>query len=517
VGRYTIASQLSGTALDITNSGTGTVIPQYAGAGAANLQVNPLYSTVETVTVTFDGVGGFTVTSSDSTGTGSGTVNTGEQGKTYIDEVTEFRVTFANTDSWTPGAATTVIYYVGNPTEPAATQSWLYAKSSIVKAIPGINLIVSSTSGGTQDNTDDTVIVYTYNKSGNEPEVGDSYYVTFDKAKTDYSIGYYTDMTEVYRDYGPLDIQNKIVVGANLAFLNGARAVALKQVVKETGESDASYQSYVDAIDEFDEPLENGTRPTFIQPLTTDTRIHAYLKSSNAIQSSIKFKNERTSVIGFAYGTEPPSVISQCKALKTEKLTPVYPDAGVISISDSFGNEVEYIIDGSFLAVATAGRDVSPVVDIATPLTNQQIVGFNRLSRRLDEVTASQVALAGCTVLEPKRGQIKIKYYLTSDPSNALTRNPRIVEIKHFIQKGLRDNLDQFVGKKNLPSIRPQIQRVVTSYFTGLKNSNLIVNFTAIKVTPNANDPSTVDVEAYYSPVFPLNWIIVTLNLRQSV
>lgn len=516
VGRYSISSRLNGTPLDVQNDGTGTVIPQYAGAGTINAQVDPLTSVVEKVTFTFDGVGGFTVSSTVSNGTGTGTTNSGVQGRTYIDAQTGFRITFANTDTWAPAGGTTVVYKVGEPDEVANQQTWFYAKSTIVRAIPGVNLTVATTDGGTQDNTDDTVVLNTYNKSGNEPNVGDSYYVTFDKAKVDYTIKFYTDMPSVFRDFGPLDIQNRVVVAANLAFINGARAVAIKQVLKDAG-GDASDNTYIEGIDEFNEPLANGLKPTLIQPLTTSSIVHQYLKSSNAIQSSIKYKNERTSLIGFAFGTEPESVIQQCKALGTEKLTALYPEAAVVPIADNFGNEVEYLVDGSMIACAVAGQDVSPARDIATPMTNVGIVGFNRLFRRLDEVTAALVTNAGCTVLEERQPTIRIKMYLTTDLSNALTRNPRIVEVKHFIQQGLRRNLDQFIGKKNLPSILPQIQRVVQAYFSGLKNSNLIVDFTGIAVTQNAIDPSTVDVEAYYSPVFPLNWIIVTLNLRQSL
>jgi hypothetical protein len=432
--------------------------------------------------------------------------------------VTHFRVAFANvSDGFIPINGDFVKYYVGNPLEIAAQQSWFTAKTDFVKAVPGMNITVATTSGGTMDNTGDTVLIQTFNKSGNEPNVGDSYYVTFDKDKTDYTVGYYTEMRNVYQDYGPLDITNKVVVGANLAFMNGARAVAIKQILKESGQPDASYQSYVDGIDAFNEPLANGMRPSFIQPMTTDPRVHAYLKSTNAIQCSIKYRNERTSVIGFAFGTTPESAIQQCKALATEKLTPVYPEAAVVSIPDAFGNEVQYLVDGSFIAVALAGLDSSPATDIATPLTNKTITGFDRLYRRMDEVTAALVANAGCTTLDQVGNLVRIKMYLTSDLSNALTRDPRIVEVKHFVQQGMRSNLNQYIGSKNLPSVIPQITATVSSYFSSLKSASLIVDYKGIRVAQNPNEPSTVDVEVFYSPVFPLNWIIVTLNLRQSV
>jgi hypothetical protein len=306
-------------------------------------------------------------------------------------------------------------------------------------------------------------------------------------------------------------------VAANLAFLNGAQAVALKQIRRQPNQGDASVQDYIDGIDSFNEPLPNGLRPTLIQPLSTDSSVQTYLSQSNSIQCSIRYRNERTSIIGFEVGTSADEVISRVQGLKTEKVTAVYPDGAIIGIVDTYGNEVEYILSGAFIAAAIAGRDVSPASDIATPLTNATITGFKRLYRRLDNVTAALVANAGCTVLEEQTPIIRILMYLTTDVSTVLTRDPRIVEVKHFIQQGIRKNLNNYIGQKNLPKLRPQIRESVNSYFRSLKQGEIIVDFTGVNVTPDANDPTTVNVEAYYSPVFPLNWIVVTLNLRSSL
>jgi hypothetical protein len=222
-------------------------------------------------------------------------------------------------------------------------------------------------------------------------------------------------------------------------------------------------------------------------------------------------------VIGFAVGTTSDEVIGRVKNLSTEKVTAIYPDGAIIGIVDAYGNEVEYIVDGSMIAAAVAGRDVSPVADIATTLTNATVVGFKRLYRRLDNVTAGLVANAGCTVLEEQTPVIRVLFYLTTDVSTALTRDPRIVEVKHYIQQGLRVALNRYIGSKNLPKLQPQIKDTVGAYFNELKRNEIIVDFTGISVVQNAADPSTLDVEASYSPVFPLNWILVALNLRQSL
>jgi hypothetical protein len=169
------------------------------------------------------------------------------------------------------------------------------------------------------------------------------------------------------------------------------------------------------------------------------------------------------------------------------------------------------------IAAALAGLDCSPAYDIATTLTNKTINGFTRLYRRVDNVTAALIANAGCTVLEEQTGVVRVLMYLSTDLSNALTRDPRITEVKHFVQQGVRRVLTPYIGEKNLPRMLPLIENTLGAYFKVLKQSEIIVDFKGIKARVNASDPSTVDVEIYYSPVFPLNWIVVTLNLRASL
>jgi hypothetical protein len=522
VGKYTLASQRHGNALVVSESSFSGTSPIYAGSGTDNFEVNPLTASVERVRCTFNGTGGFTVSSTLGTGftlpgrTGSVTTynqNKGKLGQTYVDPTTGFRVTFTNI-VFAPSNGHYVEFDIGNPTASGTSTLYITADTNIMRVMPGMNLTISTTVGSDPSNT---ATIATYNKSGNEPAVGDMYYVTFDKAKTDYTTKFLTNMRDVVKYFGPIDINNKLTIAANLAFINGARAVAMKQIQRVSGGTDASVQDYIDGIDAFGEPLPNGLRPSMMQPLSTDPQVLGYLKNSNAIQCNIRNRNERTSVVGFPVGTLSDAVIQQCKSLASEKVTAVYPDGAIIGIVDAYGYEVEYIVDGSLIAAAVAGRDISPVNDIATPLTNATITGFKRLYRRLDNVTASLVANSGCTVLEEQTPVIRILMYLTTDMSTSLTRDPRIVEVKHSIQQGIRSALQQYIGVKNLPKMQTQIRDTVGSYFKQLKQNEIIVDFTGIRVSQNTSDPSTVDVEAYYSPVFPLNWIMVTLNLRQSL
>ena len=45
----------------------------------------------------------------------------------------------------------------------------------------------------------------------------------------------------------------------------------------------------------------------------------------------------------------------------------------------------------------------------------------------------------------------------------------------------------------------------------------LINTFTGVTANVSPDDPTAAEVEAYYQPVFPLLYIVVTFNLRSSL
>jgi len=57
----------------------------------------------------------------------------------------------------------------------------------------------------------------------------------------------------------------------------------------------------------------------------------------------------------------------------------------------------------------------------------------------------------------------------------------------------------------------------LTSYLSALQQAQIITAFTGVKAETDPNDPTIVNVEAFYSPVFPLLWIVITFNLRSNI
>jgi hypothetical protein len=288
------------------------------------------------------------------------------------------------------------------------------------------------------------------------------------------------------------------------------------QIQKSTGQADAPDSEYIAAIDYFNQPMTGGLRPALLEPVTTSSTILSYLKTSNTIQSSIRYANERMSYYGFAVNTTPSQAMAYAQTMNSERMIAIYPDGAIVTLTDELNNSLDYLVDGSFLAAAVAGRDTIPSYDVAEPLDRKPVTGFTRLYRRPDPVTMSQVANAGITVLEEQPAGVIVKMALTTDVSSPLTRTPSIIRVKDYVQRGARSACGTYIGSKFLASRTTEIETTLKSYLSSLVKGQIINSFRDVKATPHPTDPSTVNVVAYYMPVFPLLWILITFNLRSS-
>jgi hypothetical protein len=45
----------------------------------------------------------------------------------------------------------------------------------------------------------------------------------------------------------------------------------------------------------------------------------------------------------------------------------------------------------------------------------------------------------------------------------------------------------------------------------------IIAAYTGLQANVNPNDPTVMDVEAFYQPIFPLLYIVLTFHLRSSL
>jgi hypothetical protein len=221
--------------------------------------------------------------------------------------------------------------------------------------------------------------------------------------------------------------------------------------------------------------------------------------------------------IGFASGTIPSAVQTIVQSLVSNRIAAFYPDSSVITLTDELGNTSESLVDGTFFSAAVSGAVVSPSVDVATPWTRRRLQGITSIPRILDPITANQTAVAGVTLIENLTNLIRIRQGLTTNMSSILTRLPTVTQIADFVQQQSRNTLDQYVGTKFLSQRTNEVNVSMTSLFKQLVHAEVVGGFTGISSNVDPNDPTTLQFEAYYQPIFPLEYLVLTFNLRAQI
>lgn len=482
------------------------------------------------------GVSGFFVTSSDPV-SGSGSANTsilndgsggsgignegdgqdGVVGQTYRDAVT--------------GLTFTILPRDGNLNYPGAslTDSFVLKVRRVVTtdsnlpitSIPGLEVLVTNTQG---IGAGDTALVQSFRRNGAEPAVGDVYFVSYDYLKDDYSTKLYTKFSNVEAEYGTLSPDNPVTLAAYLALLNGAVLVGVKQVQKDVDSNadgipdSASELAFVSAVQDLEGALPGGILPDILVPLKGDSAdLFALLAAHADVQSSIRYRAERTVIAGVSAGTQPSTIGDLAEGIQRTRFRFVYPDIATLTLPRANGLDEETLVDGTFIAAALAGSVVSPNFDVATPWTNRRLTGFNQLARILDAVEQNQVAVRGVTVIEDRPPFLRVRQGLTTQFNDNLLRLPTIQLIVDETQRQARNTLERFIGVKFLPGILSQIEGQLSNTLKQLVNAQILNAYTGVSADVDPDDPTVINAEAFIQPVFPVLYIVVTFNLRSSL
>lgn len=460
---------------------------------------------------------GFVVTSNNPKGSGSantsvlngGVGQDGVIGQTYVDEVTGLMFTILEGEGGQPYPTTV------NSTLSFKVSKTITANANIpVSVIPGVQLVVANTVGA---DVGDTAVVETYNKGGSEPSIGTEYYLDVTRRKSSYATGVFTSLADVVAQYGEVSPQNPLSLAAYIAFVNGVGAIALKQIPLETGAIDPTAAQMSAALIDVEGEIADGLFPSVLVPLMPmNSAILADLSAHCDLQSSIRYRSERTAIVGCAAGTTPEAAATLALNVKNPRVRLIYPDIASITVSSLTGVNQTFIVDGRYLAVAVACATTASTRDAATPWTNTIVSGFNGVLRTLDAVDANKTANNGVTILQQQGGQLRIRHGLTTDMSSILTQVPTVVQIADYVHVAARDLLDPYIGQKYLPSVVGQIEGRVNQFFKELVSQQIIDSYANLSVVADPNDPTSLLVNVYYKPVFPLLYIQFTFNITSA-
>ncbi len=445
---------------------------------------------------------GYVVTSSAGL---QGSHGQGFPGQTYTDATTGLRFTVLSQPAgdYSNGGSFTLV----------VSPTFTCNAAIPILAVPATQLFVYNT---LNMNPGDTGIVSTYPHNGVAPAIGDFYYISYQYGKTDLSPQLYRDLKTIQMNFGPPTPAYPLSLGASLVLLNGAVIVGLSQVIPPTGQTQATTAAYTAAIDVLRSVIAGSVKPDIITPLTTDPAVMSYLNQHCIFMSSPRQEGERTGVVGTAVGTTPLGCQAIAQGLASELMVVVYPDSYVITITDSLGNSVQQLVDGSFCAAAVCGASCNPSLDVATPWTRRQVLGFTSLGRVLDPTDANATAVSGVSIIEQVPAGLRIRQGLTTNVSTVITRTPSVTLTIQYVQQTMRTVLDPYIGNKLTGATIQAIQNKITGMFGQLIDQQIVQSVSGISVATDPNDPTILTAEAVYVPVFPLEYIVATLQITVS-
>ena len=502
-------------------SGSGTGLVSTAAALSLQNGVDPAYSTPSANT--------FTVASS----VAGGSAGTGYLGQTYIDAATGLKFTVVSPSEALSYGYTTLplqyqfapgdelvfkvskgdVRYSGSTYFPFGT-----AQPNNLVAIAGLHTKVATTFGA---DTGDTAIVDSFNKSGNEPLIGEFYFVSFTTAKTaaDMAIKLYSVSGDAYAAYGQPNTVNRVSLGVQLLVQNGAQQFGVIQVPKQAGLNIASDAEFISAIQTLTAALPGTTaKASVIVPLTTSTTVHQFLSRQLITQANVRNKGEAMGFVGYSSYTTAAQAMANAKSLHNSRMIAIgNPAAGIQIINSLTSVAIEYAVSGEFMAAALAGLEVNPSNDVATTLTNQDVVGLPRLLIRYDDTIMNNMASAGLTLLVDNNGALLVRHYKSTDPSNPITSEPTCTTVTDYVCQQFRIDLKQFIGRKLVDALVSDINIVCNAKLVSLVNAEIITGYKNLVVKQAPDDPTTVDVTVTFRPMFSLLWISVKFTVTTNL
>jgi hypothetical protein len=395
------------------------------------------------------------------------------------------------------------------------------AESNNLIAIGGLQTEVITTYGA---NVGDTALVQTFNKSGNSPLVGEYYYTSFQTAKqpSDFAVHMYQKGSDAYNAYGAPSTINRVSLGIQFMVGNGAQQFGVVQVPKQTGLNIASDSSFIAAIQSLLPALPGlQTKANVIVPLSTSTTVHQFLSRQLITQAGPRNKGEAIGFVGYSTFTGYAQAMANARALSNARMIAIgMPAAGVLLTNTQTAQQTEYAVDGSFMAAAMAGLNINPSNDVATTLTNQNLVGFSRLLVQYDDTVMNQMATAGLVCLTNNNGALNIRHYKSTDPSNPITSEPTCTTITDYVAQLFRSDMKQFIGRKLVSGLVTDINVVANARLQSLASptpGQIINGYNPPNVVQDPTDPTTVDVTITFRPVFSLLYVSIVFSVTTSL
>lgn len=210
------------------------------------------------------------------------------------------------------------------------------------------------------------------------------------------------------------------------------------------------------------------------------------------------------------YDTVTTTLIGKAVALNSPYMVVCAPRLKTFDIKGNLK-----FFNGTYTAAYIAGLIAS--FPVGEPITNKEISGMQGLSSYFKNRQILQLIDNGVLTIERVGGVLKVVQGVTSwvSDDNFNRKEISVRLVTNYVAKNCRENLKQFIGRKNSPQILQMIKGSLTQVLRELENNEIIVGTTAYPAYRNlivSADGDVVRVSFECSPVLPINYILITIH-----
>ncbi|MCX8074096.1 MAG: hypothetical protein N2749_00720 [Clostridia bacterium] len=361
----------------------------------------------------------------------------------------------------------------------------------------------------------------TWLSGGNNPANGEKYTViyTYEVNDEQFVPRLITSLEDIEKYYGT-DIKteeggdiNRIALALRIVLGMGAKSVYALQVKPNKITKKVTAVEYQEALDKYAKFINDVWR---IVPVDLDDNINGVIDAHARTMSGWEERMERCVVYGKKHDelTSFDDVLATIGGYATSKsnkrATVIYPDKATMLLDDGAYHEV----DAPFIAAAYAGLEAS--LPVQQSKTRSKITIFNELKGiKMTRTQKNALAEKGVMILEQPYGpgtDIIIRHQLTTDMTNAQTRENSLLGITDYCSKYLRTSVEQYIGKYNItPDTISRVKGSLSSALSQLTNDGVIISGVIKSLAQDVNNPDTLLVEVEILPPYPCNYIKITL------
>jgi len=171
--------------------------------------------------------------------------------------------------------------------------------------------------------------------------------------------------------------------------------------------------------------------------------------------------------------------------------------------------------NGTYTAAYIAGLIAS--LPVGEPITNKDITGIQALSTYFKNRQILQLIDNGVCTIERVGAALKVVQGVTSwiSDDNFNRKEISVRLVTNYVAKNCRENLKQFIGRKNSLQMLQIIKGSLVQVLRELENNEIIVGTTTYPAYRNLTltaDGDVVRVSFECSPVLPINYILITIH-----